>query len=329
VRLLARSAGGELKLALYIAVGVLVGATYVAFDVLSETKLEQGTLTGFFAQAHAVVDRGSPVVVGGLLGVCLHYVQVRMRLSHAEEAAGRAEALRTRLQRVERDQAVWVVAAAVLHEVNNPLHAIGLLLDEVALANEGDPARTLLVERARVQAGRARSKLESLRAMRGVGEPDVQRVALDQLVRALAEDISPLAAEDGFVVRTKCDRELFVNADPTYVRTILENVIDNSLASLRGEAAQTGQRGDGGAITIAIFAESERAVVRVSDDGPPIEPAVRAALFEPLGTTKTRGLGLGLPIARALARAMSGDLLHDGAAIEKSFRLELPLSRER
>jgi signal transduction histidine kinase len=64
--------------------------------------------------------------------------------------------------------------------------------------------------------------------------------------------------------------------------------------------------------------------VRVSDDGPPLDAAARDTLFEPLGSTKTQGLGLGLPIARALARAMRGDLFLEEAD-QKAFRLELPL----
>jgi signal transduction histidine kinase len=63
----------------------------------------------------------------------------------------------------------------------------------------------------------------------------------------------------------------------------------------------------------------------VGDDGPAIDPDVRAALFEPLRTTKTQGLGLGLPIARALARAMRGDVSLDEDQESKAFRLELPL----
>jgi signal transduction histidine kinase len=65
-------------------------------------------------------------------------------------------------------------------------------------------------------------------------------------------------------------------------------------------------------------------VVRVCDDGPPLDPEARTTLFEPLRTTKTTGLGLGLPIARALARAMRGDLSLEEAEA-KAFRLELPL----
>lgn len=75
---------------------------------------------------------------------------------------------------------------------------------------------------------------------------------------------------------------------------------------------------------IRLATEDGRAVVRVFDDGPPLDPGMRAALFEPLRTTKTRGLGLGLPIARALARAMRGELSFDEVD-GKTFRLELPL----
>src|SRR5262249_20147545 len=82
-------------------------------------------LTGPLKSAHTLVDRTFPVLVGGLLGVSAHYLRLRKQLTAAEEAAARAEALRVRLQRVERDQAVWVLVATVLHELNNPLHALG------------------------------------------------------------------------------------------------------------------------------------------------------------------------------------------------------------
>ena len=308
----------ELRLVAYVALGAAAGVTYVVFDLLSEAKLRSGTLTGPLAHAHDAIDHVFPVLVGILLGVCGHYLRLRAQLSAAEEAAGRAEALRVRLQKVERDQAVWVLAAAILHEVNNPLHALGLLLDELPASPPGDDARRDdLIARARAQADRALSQLRLLRSLGGVGEPEVQRIALDRVVGSLADDIGSLAREDGLSVKLECDRPVRASADPVYVRTILENLLDNSLHSLRGR---------GGSITIRLGVEDGRAVVRVRDDGPPLDPGVRATLFEPLRTTKAQGLGLGLPIARALARAMRGDLaLDDGDAGAKSFRLELPL----
>ena len=299
-----------------MALGVLAGALYVVFDVLSEARLQSGTLTGILADAHDVIDHTSPLLVGGLLGVCAHYLRLRAQLSTAQEAAARAEALRTRLHKVERDQAVWVLAAAVLHELNNPLHALGLLLDELA-ACDGEPAqRGDLVERARSQAERALEHLRALRSMRGLGEPELQRIALDRVIAAVAGDMGALAAEDGLVVRAECSLAVQASADPMYVRTIVENLLDNGLHAVRAAG--------GGCVTIRVNSEDGLAIVRVSDDGPPFDPRARDTLFEPLGSTKTQGLGLGLPIARALARAMRGDLFLEEAD-SKAFRLELPL----
>ena len=311
----------EPRLVGYVVVGLVAGAAYSVFDMLSESRLAHGTLNGILGAAHTAIDRGSPLVVGALLGVCAHYLRLRAQLAAAQEAAARSEALRTRLHKVERDQAVWVLVAAVLHELNNPLHALGLALDELAAGTRsGGPEdaarRDDLIERARTQADRAFAHLRALRGMRSLGEPEVQRIALDRVIASVAHDAGSLAAEDGLVIRTECDVAVGANADPSYVRTIVENLVDNSLHALRA--------GGGRCVTIRVASEGGHAVVRVCDDGPPVDPSSRDSLFEPLRTTKTHGLGLGLPIARALARAMRGDLrLEDSGA--KTFRLDLPL----
>jgi signal transduction histidine kinase len=315
------------RLSLYIAVGALLGGCYVIFDIASESRIRQGTLTGVMAQAHTLVDRLSPVLVGVLLGLSAHYRRLRARLSSAENAAARA---RARLQKVERDQAVWVLAAAMLHELNNPLHAIGLLVDELTEDTEaeagqrsafesapfGRAALRDILERIRGQVDKARRHLQTLRTMRATGEPEFEGVTLDRVIGTLTEEVGPVASADGLTVQAHCDSSVQARADPTYVRIILENLVDNSLASLR--------EGGGERVTIRLTEEAGRAVIRVCDDGPPIDARVDAVLFEPLRTTKVNGLGLGLPIARALARAMSGELsLERGAG--KTFRLELPV----
>jgi len=305
----------EWPLASYVLLGVLAGAVYVGFDLISEAKLSAGTLTGPLASAHSLIDHLIPVLAGALIGLSIHQRRLRSRLAAAEAAAGRAEALRARLLRVERDQAVWVLAAAVLHELNNPLHALGLLLDEYQACAHDSAERAELVERAHAQVRRALAHLETLRSMQGSAEPEAQPIALERVLGTLAADVSALA-EPSIVVRTSCPAPVTINADPGYLRAILENLLDNSLHALR--AAQ------GGVVTLSLSTEADRAIVRVADDGPALEPSMRATLFDPLRTTKSHGLGLGLPIARALARAMHGELSLDSAAT-KCFRLELPL----
>ena len=311
-----RETKSDARLVFYVLAGAFAGALYVVFDIFSESRLESGTLTGAMASAHRFVDRIVPISAGALLGVCAHYLQLRAQLARVSEAAGRAEALSIRLQKVERDQAVWVLAAAVLHELNNPLHALGLLLDEHAACSSDEKARSDLLKRARAQTDRALHPLTILRSMRSLAEPDFERIGLNQIVGALADDVRALATARAIVVKFDADRAVAANADPMYVRTILENLLDNSLHALRDAT--------GGRIEIRLSIERERATVRVTDNGPPLDAAVRATLFEPLRTTKKQGLGLGLPIARALARAMGGDLSFDDAR-QKSFLLELPL----
>jgi len=302
-----------------VAVGAFVGLAYVAFDVLAESRIGHGTLTGLLANVHALVDRVSPVVVGVMLGLSAYALVVRKDLAAAEAAASRSEALRGRLLKVERDQAIWVLAATVLHELNNPLHALGLLLDEHG-AEPSERRRAALVERVRVHAGRARQHLAVLRSLRGRTVPNLQQIALSDIVHSLAADLGELAREDGIEVRAECAHAIEARADATYVRTILENLVDNSLCALRGAG--------GGRISVQLRSEEDRAIVSITDDGPPIDDEARDHLFEPLRSTKIQGLGLGLPIARALARAMGGDLTLE-ATEGKVFRLELPMRRDQ
>ncbi|HEX4404549.1 MAG TPA: HAMP domain-containing sensor histidine kinase [Polyangia bacterium] len=287
--------------------------------MLAESRIGDGTLTGLLANVHAIVDRVSPIVVGAMLGLAAYTLVLRRDLAAAEAAASRSEALRGRLLKVERDQAIWVLAATVLHELNNPLHALGLLLDECA-REPSERQRGELIERVRVHADRARQHLAVLRSLRGRTEPNLQQIDLADIVRSLAADLGGIAREDGIEVRAECDAAIMARADGTYVRTILENLVDNSLCALRGAG--------GGRISVRLRSEQDRAVVSITDDGPPIDDEARDHLFEPLRSTKAQGLGLGLPIARALARAMSGDLTLE-AAQGKMFRLELPLHGDR
>ena len=70
--------------------------------------------------------------------------------------------------------------------------------------------------------------------------------------------------------------------------------------------------------------------LRVSDNGPGVDPAMRDHIFEPFVTTKKTGQGLGLALVRKLVRDMNGRIGHerDDAAGWTHFRVHLPLAVE-
>ena len=96
----------------------------------------------------------------------------------------------------------------------------------------------------------------------------------------------------------------------------------NSLDVLRA-------RGGAGKVGISVTHDHGEALVRVQDDGPGIEEGIGDKIFEPLATSKARGLGLGLSIARALARSMRGEIVREQrAGWSTTFLLRLPEQAE-
>jgi two-component system sensor histidine kinase HydH len=90
--------------------------------------------------------------------------------------------------------------------------------------------------------------------------------------------------------------DVALTADADLVRATLLNLLLNAAQAMNGH----------GRITVTVTRHDDACVIRVSDTGPGIEPAIRDQVFEPFFTTKARGGGLGLPIARRTAELHGG-----------------------
>jgi signal transduction histidine kinase len=86
--------------------------------------------------------------------------------------------------------------------------------------------------------------------------------------------------------------------DPRKVKQVLVNLVQNALDASR----------PGTVLEVEVRAEGDRAAVAVHDRGPGLDPAVAHRAFDPGVTSKESGFGLGLTIARALARQHGGDV---------------------
>jgi C4-dicarboxylate-specific signal transduction histidine kinase len=300
------------RLGRYVAIGLICGVLYVVVDQHMDAQLRLGTLPPVVTHLHNLIDFVLPILAGSLFGVSLHYLQ--QRAARARVEARRADDLHARLTRVERDQAVWVVVASTLHEIKNPLHALGLLLTEVTeLRPDEQTARTDLLSRMSQQLGRIRMNVDALRSVSVRSTPKPERVDLSETAREVASALSHTDRALETAVSVHGAEHAVVRADPAHLRIILENLIKNALEAVEDTTS--------GNVALDVDIGGADVKVRVSDSGAGVPDELRAELFEPLATSKSRGLGLGLPIARALARAMGGDVvLEEGSG----FVLSLP-----
>ncbi len=122
------------------------------------------------------------------------------------------------------------------------------------------------------------------------------------------------------VLEVRADAPLVVDADPDRVAQVLGNLVDNALRAA----------GARGRVRVELTPTDDHAVVDVVDDGPGIPPADRDRVFERLvrlddgHSRQDSGAGLGLPIARGIARAHGGDLVVVDDSTGTRFRLTLP-----
>jgi signal transduction histidine kinase len=280
---------------LIIVLGFLVGLVLASLDHILPAGSYQSGPTKWLV---VFVDWVAPPLAGILVAGALIYAQRARRLHAAERAA--AEVLAERLAGTERRQAIWVVAAAVAHDMKNPLHNAQLLVEE--LLEETTPEnRAQLLDRLRDNVQRATDRLAEL-SRAGQRQTDTidQKVDLSQTLEELRDRLSPTLVATRAALEIDCPRGLAVRGDAHALRSAVENVAANALEALQG-------RGGGGRLALMAQAEEGTVELLVHDDGPGIPADLKERLFSPFSSGHN-GTGLGLAIARALVRAGGGDL---------------------
>lgn len=212
--------------------------------------------------------------------------------------------------------------ARVSHELRTPLNAV-LGFTQLLLA-EGERADPVQRQRRLAQIRVAGESLLAL--VDGVldlseqaGSPSAPRREPVRLADAVARALEPLAgaieAQALHVVRG--DLSPLVWADPLRVQQVIAQLVGNAVKFNRRQ----------GTLRLDARVDRGEAVLEVADSGPGIDPAKAARLFEPFDGDASRGPGLGLAIAQALAQRMGGRIALARTGSEGSlFELRLPLA---
>ena len=208
-----------------------------------------------------------------------------------------AYAIRTR-GRADREQ-IWAgMARESAHQLGTPLSSLSGWIELLREA-DGDPM-------AMSALGHMDTDLERLKRVANRFErigrpPKKESVDIGELVERVATYFrarAPTLAQRVTVNSTRDDGPLVVHGDPVLLEWAIEALAKNAIDALAGR--------DGRVDMSATVLPEGRVRVRVSDTGPGVPRELGNRIFEPGFSTKARGWGIGLPLARRIIRDNHG-----------------------
>ena len=198
------------------------------------------------------------------------------------------------------------MAAAITHEVNQPLTALANYADAVQMiaasphldrGRLNDTVRKLTDESKRTAA-----VVRRLRDFFRSGATQLEPVSIKLLAEQALDALRPRAQRANVVLACRAAEALPpVLADVLQMEVVLRNVLTNAIDSVMQASPA------GGSVTLEIRSEREKSVVvAVRDSGPGFRESDVERLFESFTTTKKSGMGMGLTISRAIVTAHGG-----------------------
>jgi len=244
------------------------------------------------------------------------------------ESEGNLRRLQKEFAHLARVNDMGEMAAAIAHEINQPLTAIvnflnnGLFIAAEGYSEDGFAEAEQLMRDASRQALRAGEIVRRLREFVGQGNAARTVERLEQLVdSAMALALLDARTAGILVQRMPGAGDAEVCVDAVQIQQVLVNLLRNAVDALAASAQDSGVL----RLSVETSAHADGTLqVIVSDNGPGIAPALAERLFEPFVTTKPHGMGMGLSVCRRLIEAHGGTIgaespLGGGAAFH--FRL--------
>lgn len=265
------------------------------------------------------VDDYAQRVVEVVLRHAAEALRMRELTDEVRQRAEELEAARTEMARRDRLAALGAMAASVAHDLRSPLAVLvanaGYLESNPP---DGTPSANAELESIlrdnRLAIEMIQGILDSLRTSSAPSSDD-SRAPLRSAVQVTANFLRAELERAGVTLDLTIEGEPVARATTGEVCQILINLLSN--------AAQASP--SGAAVRVHVARDLDEVVVRVEDEGRGIADEDRERIFAPFHTTKATGMGLGLVIARELARRRGGDLLLSAEPRERGACFHLRL----
>jgi len=229
------------------------------------------------------------------------------------------------LSLITRVQAMGELAAAIAHEVNQPLTAIvtnaNYSLRQLKDSTPNlDELRTAIEEIAN-DGARASAVISRIRGLLVKGTPRRAELDINRIIQEVTVLLRNELSRNHVYLSTELASNLLrVHGDPVQLQQVLINLMMNALDAIRLSPQQPRK------LLIRSEQKAARVVIRVQDSGPGIEPRLADHIFEPFFTTKAEGIGMGLSISHSIIESHGGELSLVSTSQGALFEFTLPVT---
>ena len=293
-------------LGLSATIAVVVFADFISF------------LGAYGSRFGEYIEAGAMAVIYTVMGVLVWLLVNNLREREAQFLRNLEELERTRerLLSEEKLAAVGRLSRAIAHEIRNPVAMIASSLATATRAGQDEAERKEMFAIAAKEAARLERLTTDFLVYARPRAAHVSRANLADTLNYVAAVARAHASNEGVTIDVATDDHLETEFDAVQIQQALLNLVLNAIdACSRGDSIilKAEMNGD---ITIRID---------VIDPVGPIQDETVSHIFEPLFTTKQTGCGLGLAIARNIARAHGGDVvLRINEPGRVCFSIEIP-----
>jgi PAS domain S-box-containing protein len=260
------------------------------------------------------------VVIDNCEVVCLIVTDLtEQKRQEAIIAAERCQA-EERIRANDRLAAMGMTAAALAHEIANPLQwiftTIQLMQHELEQDKDIDRSWNTQLRDIHNELARLSSLLHEFRSLARPMQLNLASVDFKDFIAEVEKLVAPELASRTIRVEHHISTALphFI-IDREKIRQVFLNLYKNAVEAMSS----------GGQLTVTAYPEPDKVIIELADSGPGIPDGFD--IFEPFVTTKDKGTGLGLMVVRQILSAHDGSISYSSKAGEgTTFRIVLPLS---
>lgn len=252
-----------------------------------------------------------------VLAMILQGLTVLLFTLFLRQTYGTWRVMEARAGQQEKMAALGTASSLIAHEVKNSLNGL-----KAAASLLGDGASVPLAARSiRGQIDRLGHLAQSLLSFGRPAEAQLTETGLAQLVEDALEGVRALPEADEVTVETELETPLTVRCDPLLLTTALDNLLRNAIEA--AVAAKDLGRQPSPHIRVEAHATGTTARVVVEDNAGGPTAGFESQLFQPFVTSKPKGIGLGLSMARQAVERQGGRLGFERTPTGSRFTVEL------